>query len=48
MYTSIPQSYLWIVPNGGHTFLHKEPHPSYSDGLLQFFKGEWEANNKPR
>ena len=48
MYRSIPQSYLWIVPNGGHTFLHDEAHASYADGLLRFFKGEWEENNQPR
>ena len=48
MYQSIPHSYLWIVPNGGHTFLHAEPHASYAEGLLRFFKGEWEANNQPR
>ncbi len=48
MYTSIPHSYLWIVPNGGHTFLHDEPNASYAEGLLRFFKGEWEANNQPR
>jgi pimeloyl-ACP methyl ester carboxylesterase len=48
MYQSIPHSYLWIIPNGGHTFLHDEPHASYSEGVIRFFKGEWEEKNQPR
>jgi pimeloyl-ACP methyl ester carboxylesterase len=42
MYRSIPNSYLWIIPNGGHGLP-----PGYVelviDHALAFFRGEWES-----
>jgi pimeloyl-ACP methyl ester carboxylesterase len=42
MYRSIPDSYLWIVPNAGHavTFTHFD---AVKKGLLDFLIGKWEA-----
>ncbi len=48
MCRSIPKSYLWIVPNGGHVSFHETRQVGYSETLLQFLQGEWEKNNSPR
>jgi pimeloyl-ACP methyl ester carboxylesterase len=48
MYRSIPNSYLWIVPSGGHLPLQDNPQGGYTETLLQFFRGEWEGKNAPR
>lgn len=41
MYTAIPHSYLWIVPNGGHVPIsdHEE---IFIERALAFLGGEWE------
>lgn len=48
MYRSIPKSYLWIVPNGGHILLTEDSQANYMEMFLQFLGGEWEKNNAPR
>jgi pimeloyl-ACP methyl ester carboxylesterase len=41
MYTSIPKSYLWIVPNGGH--LPVDDHPDeFTVQATQFLSGGWD------
>jgi len=39
MYTAIPHSYLWIIPNGGHVPIRKEP---FIKAVLPFLRGNWE------
>lgn len=39
MYTSIPHSYLWIIPNGGHGPIRKEP---FIKAVLPFLHADWE------
>ena len=41
MYTSIPRSYLWIIPNGGHVPIEGYV-DEYSRRFLEFFRGDWE------
>lgn len=41
MYESIPQSYLWIVPNGDHVPIDDQPQ-AFADIALKFLRGEWE------
>lgn len=42
-YQSIPNSYLWIVPNGGHNSIGKNSiwAESFLKVVNQFFSGEW-------
>ncbi len=54
MYRSIPNSYLWIVPNGGHVPCFgpsselDEEKAYFAKKVLEFLRGDWEKNNKPR
>jgi pimeloyl-ACP methyl ester carboxylesterase len=48
LYRSIPNSYLWIVPNGGHVPFDEDWKPDDTQRLLQFLKGEWDGKNSPR
>ncbi|MGW8180619.1 MAG: alpha/beta fold hydrolase, partial [bacterium] len=41
IYRAIPQSYLWIVPNGGHAPILKEP-DFFIGTALEFLEGDWE------
>ena len=43
VYDAIPDSYLWVVPNGGHTnFPRSEPALStFKETVLAFLAGEW-------
>ena len=43
MYSAIPHSYLWIVPNGGHGPIGGENAPVFRRVALEFLKGEWES-----
>ena len=47
MHRSIPNSYLWIVPNGGHV-PDIENSTWFAGPILEFLRGEWEKNNYPR
>jgi pimeloyl-ACP methyl ester carboxylesterase len=42
MYTAIPHSYLWIVPNGGHVPLSSSLHEPFMKTVLPFLRGDWE------
>src|SRR6266487_1658993 len=39
MYTAIPHSNLWIIPNGGHVPIQKEP---FIKAVFPFLRGNWE------
>jgi len=41
MYRSIPNSYLWIFPNGGHIPIHRRPEV-FKQWALEFLRGEWD------
>ncbi len=45
-YKSIPNSYLWIVPNFGHSSIDKNSiwADSFSKVVKQFFLGNWKTN----
>ena len=38
LYTAIPRSYLWIIPNGGHVPL---TNVSFIPSVLPFLRGDW-------
>lgn len=42
MYRAIPNSYLWIVPNGEHTASYRERAPLFIETALEFLSGAWE------
>ena len=41
MYRSIPESYLWLIPNGGHG-PHRQHPEEFIELTKQFLAGEWE------
>jgi pimeloyl-ACP methyl ester carboxylesterase len=41
MYEAIPRSYLWIVPNGGHSPIFGEMAERFAETALSFLRGEW-------
>jgi pimeloyl-ACP methyl ester carboxylesterase len=49
MYSAIPRSYLWVVPNGGHGPIFREHTGSgestqrFAETALAFLRGEWKA-----
>jgi pimeloyl-ACP methyl ester carboxylesterase len=42
MYTAIPRSYLWIIPNGGHGPIFGDMAEDFMESALAFLGGEWE------
>jgi hypothetical protein len=42
MYQSIPKSFLWIVPNGGHVPIHAMP-DEFLRTTLAFLAGKWDG-----
>jgi pimeloyl-ACP methyl ester carboxylesterase len=42
MYAAIPNSYLWIVPNGGHGPIFGDMAPRFADIAMSFLGGDWE------
>jgi pimeloyl-ACP methyl ester carboxylesterase len=44
MYTSIPNAYLWIVPNGGHLPVYDKHKAAFVQTALEFLRGDWEAS----
>jgi pimeloyl-ACP methyl ester carboxylesterase len=38
---AIPRSYLWVVPNGGHSPVFGPAAPAFSAVAMQFLSGEW-------
>ena len=45
MYTAIPNAYLWIIPNGGHSDFVEERSAALKKIVLEFLRGEWEATS---
>jgi len=43
IYTSIPRSFLWIVPNGGHGPIFGEVRERFVETALAFLRGAWGA-----
>lgn len=43
MYTAIPRSYLWIVPNGGHAPIFGDMTDYFVETALAFLRGKWEG-----
>jgi pimeloyl-ACP methyl ester carboxylesterase len=41
MYEAIPQSYLWVVPNGGHGPIFGEMTRHFVETALAFLRDEW-------
>jgi pimeloyl-ACP methyl ester carboxylesterase len=41
LYTSIPRSYLWVIPNGGHGPIFGEMADEFAKTSLAFLNGEW-------
>lgn len=41
MYRSIPRSYLWIVPNGGHVPITGDRAKTFTQTALEFLRGDW-------
>lgn len=54
MYTSIPDSNLWVVPNGGHGPIFREYTGSgettgrFADTALAFLRNQWKSLQQPR
>jgi pimeloyl-ACP methyl ester carboxylesterase len=42
LFNSIPRSYLWVVPNGGHGPIFGERSAGFVDTSLAFLRGEWQ------
>lgn len=42
LYSAIPRSYLWIVPNGGHGPVFGEMAQQFSKTAMAFLRGDWE------
>jgi pimeloyl-ACP methyl ester carboxylesterase len=42
MYTSIPNAYLWIVPNGGHFPFHEAQAKHFTQMVTEFVQGKWQ------
>lgn len=47
MYTAIPRSYLWIVPDGGHGPIFGEMTGPFVETALAFLEGRWEGAKVP-
>jgi pimeloyl-ACP methyl ester carboxylesterase len=41
MYSAIPRSYLWVVPNGGHGPIFGDMAGRFVETSLAFLRGEW-------
>ena len=42
MFAGIPQSYLWIVPNGGHSPIFGDLATPFVETALAFLRGDWD------
>jgi pimeloyl-ACP methyl ester carboxylesterase len=43
LHRSIPRSYLWVVPNGGHGPVFGEAAAQFSSAALAFLRGAWKS-----
>lgn len=44
MYNSIPNSYLWIIPNGGHVPIRGNNAKIFVEKTLEFLGGNWKKS----
>jgi pimeloyl-ACP methyl ester carboxylesterase len=44
MYLSIPNAYLWIIPNEDHFPIGGNNANIFTEKALEFFTGDWEKN----
>jgi pimeloyl-ACP methyl ester carboxylesterase len=44
MHAAIPESHLWIIPNGGHSPIFGEMAESFAGTALAFLNGDWERS----
>jgi pimeloyl-ACP methyl ester carboxylesterase len=42
LYSAIPKSHLWVVPNGGHGPVFGERAPRFAETALSFLRGKWD------
>ncbi len=42
LYTAIPRSYLWIIPNGGHVPIFSGMNEPFVTAVSPFLRGDWE------
>jgi pimeloyl-ACP methyl ester carboxylesterase len=42
---AIPQSYLWIVPNGGHGPIFQNMSGRFVESAVEFLRGEWNTGS---
>jgi pimeloyl-ACP methyl ester carboxylesterase len=42
MYSSIPASYLWVIPNTGHVPIFGHMADRFTETVMPFLRGEWE------
>lgn len=43
---AIPQSYLWVVPNGGHSPIFGQDAPRFAETALKFLGGAWSGHSR--
>jgi len=43
MYSAIPRSYLWVVPNAGHGPIFSEMRERFVETAMAFLRGEWDG-----
>jgi pimeloyl-ACP methyl ester carboxylesterase len=41
LYESIPRSYLWVVPHGGHGPVFGAAAPHFTSAAMEFLRGDW-------
>jgi pimeloyl-ACP methyl ester carboxylesterase len=46
MHNSIPKSYLYVVPNGGHIPILGKNKSNFTQTALEFLRGMWEKKRK--
>ena len=47
LYAAIPQSYLWVIPNGGHCPIFGDAAPRFAETARSFLSGEWRPSSRP-
>ena len=47
LHAAIPQSYLWVVPNGGHCPVFGDAAPRFAETAQSFLNGEWSSPTHP-
>ena len=47
LHAAIPNSHLWVVPNGGHGPVFGAHAPQFAETALAFLRGEWPQSEGP-